>query len=485
MNELKKILKPLKLKIMFELYIKRFFVTGCVFVILGIILEIISKFKSIDYKNNIYFVFIFMSFIVPIFIVVFKDKVDYFKTAKKCDSLGYNERFVTAYEILSKDNYSNNVEKLAVEDAFLKAKNKNMAKEYKITFPKRVIAVFMVVSVCALAVGFVKPYGKENFEPFIERNIENIKEIEKEAEKNKDISDKELKELKNQIKSLRSELKRSVTKEDAKKALEKTEQELKKLEKNSFDKDISKIADTLSKNQNTKKLSEALKNGNSQDMENALNELMENLDNLSDEEIKKMLSEMEKLMSELTSQDIKNVINSIADGISKGSISKEQIKNIVSSLSNSTKKSSALRKTIDNINKNISSAKSQLEGEGGSQGEGEDEGQGNSNGQGNGTGGNGNGQGSGRGSGAGNHAEIYTRDAINKSSTDEKVEGVENEGGNINITDENTIGNAGESMPYSEVYNEYRNEALNSMEKNNIPYGMRDMVTEYFSTLEE
>ena len=480
MNELKKILKPLKLKIMFELYIKRFFVTGCIFILIGIIIEIISKFKSIDYKNNIYIIMIIMSFIVPIFIVVFKDKVDYFKTAKKCDSLGYNERFVTAYEILSKDSYSNNVEKLAVEDAFLKAKNKNMAKEYKITFPKRIIVVFMAVSVCALAVGFVKPYGKENFEPFIERNIENIKEIEKEAEKNKDISDKELKELKNQIKSLRSELKRSVTKEDAKKALEKTEQELKKLEKNSFDKDISKIADTLSKNQNTKKLSEALKNGNSQDMENALNELMENLDNLSDEEIKKMLSEMEKLMSELTSQDIKNVINSIADGISKGSISKEQIKNIVSSLSNSTKKSSALRKTIDNINKNISSAKSQLEGEGGSQGEGEDEGQGNSNGQGNGTGGNGNGQGSGRGSGAGNHAEIYTRDAINKSSTDEKVEGVENEGGNINITDENTIGNAGESMPYSEVYNEYREEALGSMEKNNIPYGMRDMVTEYF-----
>ena len=67
----------------------------------------------------------------------------------------------------------------------------------------------------------------------------------------------------------------------------------------------------------------------------------------------------------------------------------------------------------------------------------------------------------------------------------QKLEDVENEGGNINITDENTIGNAGESMPYSEVYNEYRNEALNSMEKNNIPYGMRDMVTEYFSTLEE
>ena len=35
----------------------------------------------------------------------------------------------------------------------------------------------------------------------------------------------------------------------AKKALEKTEQELKKLEKNSFDKDVSKIADMLSKNQ--------------------------------------------------------------------------------------------------------------------------------------------------------------------------------------------------------------------------------------------
>lgn len=488
MKELKNILKPLKFKIILEAYIKRFFITASVCFGITIVVEIFSKFKSIDCQNIIYIILCILSFIAPIFIVVLKDNIDYCKTAKKCDALGYNERFITAYEILSKNSDMNKIEKLAVEDAFLSVKNINITKQYKITLPKKIIIIFSILAIATVSVGFVKPYGKENFEIYIQKELEEIKKIEEEAEKNNNINKEQLKNLKSEIKGLNEQLKKSVTKEDAKKALEKTEQELKKLEKDSLNKDISKLADELSKNEAGKNLAEALKNGNNESIQNAFNEFMENIQNMDNESMKDLSSELQKLMEQMSSADIKNAVNNMASNMSN--LSESDIKNIVSTLSQYSQNNNEFRNTIKNINNQISNGKSDMEEPDGNgeavEGDGESDGK---NGSGGGTGNGGTGSGAsgadGRGSGAGNHKEIYTRDAINKGSEDIKAEGTQNENGSINLSNESTIGTGGQSVPYSEVYNEYREEALESMEKNNIPYGMRDMVTEYFSSLEE
>ena len=489
MKELKNILKPLKFKIILEAYIKRFFITASICFGITIVIEIFSKFKSIDCKNIIYIILFILSFIAPIFIVVLKDNIDYCKTAKKCDALGYNERFITAYEILSKNNNMNEMEKLAVEDAFLSVKNSNITKEYKITLPKKMIIIFSILAVATVSVGFVKPYGKENFEIYIEKELEEVKKIEKEAEKNNNINKEQLKNLKSEIKELNEQLKKSVTKEDAKKALEKAEQELKKLEKDSLDKDISKLAEELSKNEVGKNLAEALKNGNNENIQNAFNEFMNNIQNMDNESMKDLSSELQKLMEQMSSNDIKNAVNNIASNMSN--LSESDIKKIVSTLSKYSQNNNEFRNTIKNVNNQISNGKSDIENsENQGQGQGNSEEQNGKNGSltnPNGNGGNGNGAsgGNGRGSGAGDHKEIYTRDAINKGSEDIKAQGVQNENGSINLSNESTIGTGGQSVPYTEVYNEYRQQALESMEKNNIPYGMRDMVTEYFSSLEE
>ena len=79
---------------------------------------------------------------------------------------------------------------------------------------------------------------------------------------------------------------------------------------------------------------------------------------------------------------------------------------------------------------------------------------------------------------------VFTRNAEGKAGFDAKVEGQENESGQTSMTEHRTMGEAGESLPYERVYQTYRNEAMKTLEEENVPYGMREMVAEYFSALE-
>jgi hypothetical protein len=93
--------------------------------------------------------------------------------------------------------------------------------------------------------------------------------------------------------------------------------------------------------------------------------------------------------------------------------------------------------------------------------------------------------GQGRGSGHQETEKIYTRKAENMSGYQTQLQGQQNEQGQTNITREQTIGERGQSLPYEQVYQSYRNNALRDIENSDVPYGMRELVSEYFSTLEQ
>jgi len=40
-------------------------------------------------------------------------------------------------------------------------------------------------------------------------------------------------------------------------------------------------------------------------------------------------------------------------------------------------------------------------------------------------------------------------------------------------------------VPYDTVYQQYRNDAMCTLDEQNIPYGMKTLVSDYFSTLEQ
>ncbi|HBF66105.1 MAG TPA: hypothetical protein DDW34_10580, partial [Clostridium sp.] len=99
-------------------------------------------------------------------------------------------------------------------------------------------------------------------------------------------------------------------------------------------------------------------------------------------------------------------------------------------------------------------------------------------------GGAGQGGGNGRGSGHIEGEEIFTRKAADKAGYNTQVSGTKNEGGDSSITQQKTIGEDGERLPYEQVFHSYQNDAIKALDEQNTPFGMRQLVSDYFSTLE-
>jgi hypothetical protein len=127
--------------------------------------------------------------------------------------------------------------------------------------------------------------------------------------------------------------------------------------------------------------------------------------------------------------------------------------------------------------------KGQGEGQGQGQGTGQGEGQGQGSGTGQGQGQNKSG-GQGRGQGHKPNEKIYSRQAQDKQDYDAQVDGIKNQSGDMHKVDQKTIGNRGVSVPYEEVYQQYRQDAIKFLEDDTIPYGIKNLVEEYFSSLE-
>jgi hypothetical protein len=89
----------------------------------------------------------------------------------------------------------------------------------------------------------------------------------------------------------------------------------------------------------------------------------------------------------------------------------------------------------------------------------------------------------GMGSGTIPNEDIYTAKAKNYADYDAELDN-NSDSGNGAGQKAYIDGEKGEVVHYSEVFNEYKNEAISAIEKENIPYGVRNLVRDYFSSLE-
>ena len=162
------------------------------------------------------------------------------------------------------------------------------------------------------------------------------------------------------------------------------------------------------------------------------------------------------------------------------------------------------------------SGNGQGSGEGQGQGSGEGQGQGSGEGQGTGQGqGSGQGTGNGTGSGVGNgttnqgsgqggsgttgqngnnqpgdenaqtvYEQIYAPERLGDGGDITNVPGQNSgQGDTISEDDGRGVGNLVGFIPYKEVFQEYRNDAMNSMDRRVLPPSIQDMVREYFDAL--
>ena len=530
MNRFLSALSKLKMKMTAERFMLYMGYGLCGGLMVGLMIMILSKFY---YIKNLWIIFaavtgVFMLIGIGVF---FAKMPKMLEVAKEGDKLGFKERFVTAYEILKKNEISG-IENMAVVDALKMAESADLAKLYKIRINRTLIYTFLILLMSNAAVFAAPSPNAEEIEKQKEiREIieEKEKEIEKAEEK---LAEKgfENKEIKEEFDKLKKELKDAKSEGEAIKAIQKTQKELKRIEKENVNENLTKLGEKLEKYEQTKDLANALKNGNSQQIKQRMNDLSNSVKNMNDEQRKQLAQNFKDIAEEMKDNpEIADALNDVGKELEKD-LSQSDMKELNDSLDvmgqtleELANENADLRKALDELDDQLSKSSVQKgkesiqgkngqkqngeNGQQGQQGNGQDpngqQGQNGQNGQqGNGQDPNGqqgqngqqgngqqgqngqNGQGEGSGKGAGSREMIYSRNAENKQHYDAEISGELGEGGNIEKKEEIRMGEIGGTIEYEKVYNEYKNDELSSLDESDIPVGMKNIVKDYFSELE-
>lgn len=450
--------------------------------------------------------------------------------ALKLDSFGLKERTVTALELVGNQSTFAVLEK---SDALEHLNNMDYKKKIPLRPNKKYLLICLILTAALALSGFISnPMAgrAEELHKLKAKISEQQKKADRLAEKVKNspkLSEEQKKELEKKLTELKKELKAAKDEKEINKALGRTEKKLEYIkDKYAPDGDLNKIAEAFSKNEMTKALADMIKKGDEEAFKTNIKKMAEELKKLSPEEKQKLADEMSKLaqeikknpeLSEAFSQlakklasgelgDLSSELNELDQSIS-GLMENESIRNAISELT----------KELGNANTSQSSDQQGQQGQDGSghQGQGNTPGGNGQQGQGNQPGGNGQsgGQGGGAGSGTNMGNENQTpispgSSGINKKDGSEKKDGEyekiftpktlggEGETSNLNgskgtggtteqvITDKSqTV--RGSSVPYNQVVGQYKDKAMESMNTSDIPPGMKDMVKEYFTSLEE
>ena len=450
--------------------------------------------------------------------------------ALKADSLGLEERTVTALELLGNQSPFAVLEK---SDALEHLSKLEYKKKISLMPDRRYLMVCLILTVALALSGFI-PNPMEGkaaeLHKLKNRISEQQKKVDKLAEKVKDnpkLSEEQKKQLDKMLTELRAELKTAKDEKEINKALGRTEKKLEYVkDKYTPDTELNKIAEVLSKNEMTKALADMIKEGDGKAFKDNMKKLAGELKKLSPEEKQKLAEEMSKLAKELKnnpelSKAFAELSYKLASG-ELGDISGEldQLNSSISELMENESIRAAVSELAKELGEANTSQNSGQQGQHGQDGSGQ-QGQGNtpgSNGQqGQGSQPGGNGQGAGQGSGAGSGTDMGNENqapippvssGISKKDGAQKKDGeYENvftpqtlggEGETSNLTGTKGTGGTteqivtdksrtvrGSSVPYDQVVGKYRDKAMESINTSDIPPGMRDMVKEYFTSLEE
>ncbi len=410
--------------------------------------------------------------------------------------MGYEERFITALELLEQKREYTKIEKLVIEDALTKAKENEIAKQYHLTVPKKEIQIIVVLFAIMFGTNLINTEQQRQAEQYAMAKLRKIEEVKSEINREEEFDEDVLKAFNKEIDTITKNLKRAQTVEESKKMVEQAQQAVKALEKNSMPEDLKKTAEKLSQNEKTKELANALETGDTQSINAQMDMLLSEMEDLPQEVLEQIAQELNDI-GELNDEELKEMLENLAEQLSSGNLAQAitQGKALKGKLGALSQQNSDIVQSMENLNQALASenavSKTEQSGQSGQQGDGTGQGQGEGEQSGSGQGGMGQGSGEGMNSGQGRGRghketeEIYTRKAENMSGYDTQLQGQQNEQGQTNITREQTIGERGQSIPYEQVYQSYRNNALRDIENSDVPYGMRELVSEYFSTLEQ
>ncbi len=484
MKEFLRLLFPLKRKMMAERFCKWFLIWETVASGVSVAIILLSKFYRIDGVFVVCVSLLLCGFLAAIITAFFVKKVTAKETAITADACGGAERMITTMELLQRGT-KNEVEDLAVADGFAKAKEQNFAKQYHMLLPKkwcRLCGMMFVLLVCA---GFVPIQKEPEAEVFADAKLEKIEQVQQEMKD--DMTKEEEQIFAKAVKSLEKELKQAKTQKQAEEAIQQAQQEMKALEKKSVSKDLQALAETLQKQSGMEEVAKEMEKGDSKGISAAMQNMMQALQNMSAEQKAALAQALSQ--TEISDADMQEILEKLQEALQNGEDLQQILEQLEKVAVGQANQNANLRYGLQKMNQVLAqSALTQNTAQDAGNQSGTENGNGqtgNGNGQtGNGTG-NGNGQtGNGRGSGHIESEKIYTRFAAEKADQDVQIQGTDTQMGQTTMTQHHTMGERGESVPYDTVYQQYRNDAMRTLDEQNIPYGMKTLVSDYFSTLE-
>lgn len=439
------------------------------------------------------------------------------KCAKTADALGGKERFITALDIIE-NKKTGDMASSVVADAESYASTADFCKAYSIKPHKCIVIGTMIAFLAFLIVCFLPLPPSEKLEEqqeIHEKYDDAIEKMKKDAEET-NLTDKQKTKVNKELSQLKKELARAKTKTEAVDSLMKSQSQLKKISDESENATLKELSTRLSENESTQHLGEALKSGNIEDFNEQLQKINENLKNMSDEELKRLGKALKQAAgSNNIDSETKELLDELADTLDS-ELTDEQLESLSNSMSEFSdrinqlaKENSDIREAVKKLNEDMSKLDESSkrgsskkgsqntddkrktgDGQSGQEGTGSEtggngqkgDGQGQQQGKGGEAGSNGQ-SGNGIGKGSIANADIYTSEAKDYADYDAELDG--NGGAKGKSNGEKTVDGAdGQIIPYTDVFSNYKNEAMDSIDKEDIPYGVKDIVRDYFSSLE-
>lgn len=522
-KEILRILRKIRRRIFIGITLN-YAITGLVFGLsAAVLLSIVSRLYPV-YNVHMWVLIIAGTGLISAFIFgIFK--IPSFRTsALRADSLGLNERTVTAVELIDDDS---SMALLQKEDALSALRSLNYKDGIKIVPNVKRLLLIVPLVLALIVMSFIPNHldevarQKHELAQLKKEEIKKVEKVEKEIEKNSKLSELEKKDIENKLQELKKDIKLSSNEKEVDKALQRTEKKLDLVKEKYDNKELKDISNSLAKSDVTKPLSDLINKGDSEEVKKAMQDLAKNLKNMDKDKVKELANNMEKLAEELKdNKELKSSISNLASKMSKGELgdlSKEmsELSGEISQLMEDDNFSNVVAQVQKSLNEGQKAQQGSgddgtlgLSGQGQGQGQGNQSGQGaGSSGEGSGGGGSGAGNGTGMNDGGpngevssgsglnkkdgsikkdGEYEKIFTPKNLGGDSEKSTITGNKNNGGNSEkVNTEKGINIRGDSVPYNQVIGEYKNRAFEGLDKSEIPEGMRDIVKNYFTSLED
>ncbi len=440
-----------------------------------------------------------------------------YQAARIIDRMGLQEKAVTAYELEARDDP---MAVLQRQDA-VRSLSCFDKRRISLRMPAKHRALNITLSMALIIINLIPNPMDEilkrerELKAEIKEQLEELKESEEKLTAEEALTEEQRLELSGLLAELSEGLKNTENYKEALKEISAAEEKLSALADRIRDENIGRLAEHLALADETKGLAEALSGRDLAGIERELESLKSQLEqsDKKDELAKQLKEAMKKAAEIIKDEEIKGKLMAAADSLSKDqpSAAVDQLGDIMNQAVNAGNAMGDARFTLQQMRSRIARAAGEAQyaqntgssgqtSQGGERGQGT--GQGESRGQGSGIGeGSSNESSGGSNSDAGGspngegrpgqeaaekiYEKIYDPTRLGDGGEITNVPGQHTGSGEI-ITEkgERGLGDFSGYIPYREVYQEYKSEAMKSMDRRSLPPSIQTMVREYFEELD-